>query len=146
MSRWIDKHSPYPVPETLDHLEEELVKRGFAVMARIDHSENATKVGMDLLPIRLLLFGKPSLGTRLMQADPTFGIELPSKILVWQDTSGNVWLRYQDLQAIAAEHGVLDKVRATIEEMVTTIDQAADAAVASSWTPSNRLPRQSQHW
>ncbi len=142
MSRWVNKQSPYSVPETLDRLEGMLVERGFTVMARVDHSGHAAKVGMDLRPTQVLLFGKPSLGTKLMQAEQTLAIDLPSKVLAWQDSCGQVWLGYRDLRAITAEHDGLDEAHAAVEGLASAIDQATDAAVAVSPSPSRRTPMQ----
>lgn len=128
MPRWLEKCSPYPVPATLDRLTALLVEQGCAVMARIDHSANAAKIGLDLRPTQLLLFGKPSLGTQLMQAEQTVAIDLPS----WQDASGQVRLGYHDLRTIAAEHGGLGKAGAAVEELSRIIDSATDAAVTLS--------------
>ncbi|MGH3562467.1 MAG: DUF302 domain-containing protein [Mycobacterium sp.] len=135
MSRWVAKQSPYPVPETLERLEGRLIEQGFTVMARVDHSGHAAKVGMDLRPTQVLLFGKPSLGTQLMQAEQTFAIDLPSKVLAWQDSCGQVWLGYRDLRAIAAEHDGLAEAHAAVEELASAIDQAADGAIALSPPP-----------
>jgi|YelNatPaOPRAMG01_1025707.scaffolds.fasta_scaffold121927_1 uncharacterized protein (DUF302 family) len=130
MPRWVEKPSFYSVFETLDRLEHILIDRGFAMMARVDHSGHAAKVGMDLRPTQVLLFGKPSLGTQLMQAEQTIAIDLPSKVLAWQDSRGQVWVGYRDLRTIAAEYGGLDEARAAVEELANNIDQATDAAVA----------------
>jgi uncharacterized protein (DUF302 family) len=135
MSLWVDKQSPYPVPETLERLEGTLTESGFTVMARIDHSGHAAKIGMDLRPTQVLLFGKPDLGTRLMQAEQTFGIDLPSKVLAWQDTSDQVWLGYRDLRVIAAQRDRLAEAHAVVEELASAIDHATDTAVRQDAVP-----------
>lgn len=132
MSRWVDKDSPYSVPDTLDRLEEALVGEGFTVMARVDHSGHAAKAGLELRPTQVLLFGNPSLGTRLMQAEQTLAIDLPSKALAWQDAAGRVRLGYRNLRAVLADHDGLAGARAAIEQLASTIDRATDAAVAPS--------------
>lgn len=132
MSRWVDKLSPYPVPETLDRLETALVEQGFTVMARVDHSGHASGSGLRLRPTQVLLFGKPSLGTQLMQVDQTLAIDLPSKVLAWQDADGQVRVGYRDLLAMAVEHGGLDGAWAAVEALASGIDRATDAAVAAS--------------
>lgn len=132
MPRWLEKRSPYSVPATLDRLTALLVEQGCAVMARIDHSANAAKIGLDLRPTQLLLFGKPSLGTQLMQAEQTLAIDLPSKVLAWQDASGQVRLGYHDLRTIAAEYAGLDEASGAVEELSRIIDSATDVAVTLS--------------
>ncbi|HEU4362182.1 MAG TPA: DUF302 domain-containing protein [Mycobacterium sp.] len=130
MPNWVAKKSPYPVPETLDRLERSLIERGCTVMARVDHSGHAAKAGLELRPTQVLLFGKPSLGTQLMQAEQTLAIDLPSKVLGWQDASGQVWLGYRDLRAIAAQHAALDQAHAAVTELAEMIDQVTDGAVS----------------
>ena len=127
MPGWVDKQSRYSVAETLDRLETALGERGFTVMARIDHAGHATRAGLELRPTQVLLFGKPSLGTRLMQAEQTLAIDLPSKVLAWQDDSGVVRLGYRDLRVTAAG---LHAARAAVEELAGAVDAATDAAVS----------------
>lgn len=127
MPAWVAKKSPHSVAETLDRLERLLIDRGCTVMARVDHAGHAGKAGLELRPTQLLLFGKPSLGTRLMQAEQTVAIDLPAKVLGWQDADGRVWLGYRDLRAVTAQHSALD--RAVVEELAAMIDQATDGAV-----------------
>lgn len=132
MTRWIEKPSPHSVPETLDRLENALLARGFTVMARVDHSGHAAHNGLELRPTQVLLFGKPTLGTQLMQVDQTLAIDLPSKVLAWQDGTGRVRLGYRDLRALPAENAGLHRVSGVIEELAGAIDAATDAAVAGS--------------
>ncbi len=132
MPRWVEKPSAYPVGQTLDRLENLLIERGFTVMARVDHSGHAAQAGLRLRPTQLLLFGKPSLGTRLMQAEQTVAIDLPSKVLSFQDASAQVLLGYRDLRSLLAEHPGLGEARAAVEELAAAIDSATDAATAPS--------------
>ncbi|MEO8815249.1 MAG: DUF302 domain-containing protein [Mycobacterium sp.] len=132
MSRWVDKDSPYSVPETLDRLQEALVGEGFTVLARIDHSGHAAKAGLDLRPTQVLLFGNPHLGTQLMQAEQTLAIDLPSKALAWRDADGRVRLGYRDLRAVLSDHDGLVGASAAIAQLASAIDRATDAAVAPS--------------
>lgn len=130
MSGWIEKPSPHSVSATLDRLEAALLAEGWQVMARVDHSGHATKAGLELRPTQVLLFGNPALGTRLMQAEQTLAIDLPSKALAWQDADGQVRLGYRDLRAVTADRPELAPARAAIEQLADTIDRATDAAVA----------------
>lgn len=93
--------------ETMDRLVAAVTARGMAVMARIDHAASAVKVGMDLRPTEVLIFGNPRAGTALMQAAQTIGIDLPLRALVWQDEAGATWLGYYDPKWLAARHGVV---------------------------------------
>ena len=132
MPSWVAKKSPYPVPETLDRLERALVAAGCTVMARVDHSGHAAKAGLQLRPTQVLLFGKPSLGTQLMQAEQTVAIDLPSKALAWQDAAGQIWLGYRDLRVVAAQHPALGQAHPVAAELADLVDRATDDAVASS--------------
>ena len=98
--------SKHTVDETLQRLEELLKQKGVALFARIDHSGEAAKVGLEMRPTRLLIFGSPKAGTPLMQAAPTLAIDLPLKALSWQDAEGKVWLTYNDPAYLQRRHGV----------------------------------------
>jgi uncharacterized protein (DUF302 family) len=101
--------SKYDVKETLDRLAAELDKRGIKVAARIDHAAGAKAVGMELPPTEVLMFGNPRLGTPLMQSAPAIGIDLPMKVLAWQDKAGKVWIGYTAPDALKARHGISDR-------------------------------------
>ncbi|EAR22060.1 hypothetical protein NB231_04105 [Nitrococcus mobilis Nb-231] len=122
------KQSPYSVSETLDRLENILAEKGIAVMARVDHAKNAEKVDLELRPTQLLIFGKPEIGTKLLQQDQTIGIDLPMKVLAWQDAAAQVWLGYEDPRAIAAERG-LTGAKDTLQKMAEGLDNLTDAAL-----------------
>ena len=82
------RESKYSVKETIDRLAKELASKGVKVAARIDHSAGAKSVGMELKPAEVLVFGNPKLGTPLMQTAPMIGLDLPMKMLAWQDANG----------------------------------------------------------
>ncbi len=92
--------------ETLDRLESDVKAKGLTVFARIDHAAGATAVGLNLLPTAVLIFGNARGGTPLMQSNQLIGIELPLKVLVWQDTSGKTWLSYVDPSDLAKRYGL----------------------------------------
>lgn len=92
--------------ETVARLVNAVTSRHMTVMARIDHAEGAAAVGMALRPTLVMLFGNPRGGTPLMQAVQTIGIDLPLKMLVWEDEAGITWLGYNDPAWIAARHGL----------------------------------------
>ena len=92
----ISKPSKHPVPETLDRVEAMLRAKGIKVFVRVDHSDEAEKVGLKMPPTQLLIFGNPKGGTAVILAAPTAAIDLPLKALARQDTSGQVWLSYND--------------------------------------------------
>jgi uncharacterized protein (DUF302 family) len=92
--------------ETLDRLESDVKAKGLSVFARIDHAAGATAVGLSLLPTAVLIFGNARGGTPLMQSNQLIGIELPLKVLVWQDTSGKTWLSYVEPTDLAKRYGL----------------------------------------
>lgn len=97
--------SPHAAKATMDRLEKALKEKGLTIFARIDHSAGAAKIGKQLRPTELLIFGNPQGGTPFMECAQTAGIDLPLKALVWQDTSGQVWLGYNDPEYLARRHG-----------------------------------------
>jgi uncharacterized protein (DUF302 family) len=94
------------VRETIDRLVSAATPRGLLIFARIDHADNAAKVGMALRPTELLIFGSPKGGTPLMQDKQTAGIDLPLKALAWEDADGKVWLACNEAAWIALRHGL----------------------------------------
>jgi uncharacterized protein (DUF302 family) len=95
------KHS---VGETIDRARSLLEAGGARIFARIDHAAGAAEAGLQMRPMQLLIFGDPRAGTPLMLAAPTFGIDLPLKLLAWEDAEGRVWLTRQSLQHLATHH------------------------------------------
>ena len=100
--------SPYLPAETIGRLEAEVKKRNLAVVARIDHAAAAQRIGQNLRPTELLIFGNPQAGTPLMMCTQLAGIDLPMKALVWSDDAGQTWLGYNDPQWVIHRHGGRD--------------------------------------
>lgn len=98
--------SPYSVGETLDRLEAVLREKGVTVFARIDHSAGAKDAGLTLRPTQLLIFGNPKAGTPLMQAAPTIGLDLPLKVLAWEDDAGKVQVIWNSPAYLIERHGL----------------------------------------
>ena len=84
----IDKPGKHSVDETAEKLQAILRAKGIALFALVDHSGEAAKAGMKMRPTKLLIFGNPKAGTPLMQASPSIAIDLPLKILIWEDAAG----------------------------------------------------------
>ncbi len=95
------------------------------IIAVLDHQQNAKSAGLELKPTRLIVFGNPNLGTPLMQAAQTVGIDLPQKMLVYQDSSGTVRVAYNDPYFLAERHGIkgrdeiLRKITDALEGLAT---------------------------
>jgi uncharacterized protein (DUF302 family) len=109
--------SSYGPQETMAKLEAEVKAKGLTVFARVDHAAGAVAAGLTLLPTDLLIFGNAKGGTPLMQAAQTAGIDLPLKVLVWQDASGKTFVSYNDPAWIAKRHGLGGGVEATVKAL-----------------------------
>jgi uncharacterized protein (DUF302 family) len=102
----VNKPSNHSVDETLRKLQDLLETKGIAIFALVDHSGEAKKVGMQMPNTKLLIFGNPKGGTPLMLATPSIAIDLPLKILIWEDEQGKSWVSYNDPQYLAERHGL----------------------------------------
>jgi len=98
--------SAYSVRETITRLEALVLARGMSIQARIDHSDDAAKVGLKMQPAELLIFGNPKAGTPLMIAAPTVALDLPLKALVWEDAGGKVRLSFNSPEYLRQRHNV----------------------------------------
>ena len=117
--------------ETMDRLENEVRSNGMDVFARIDHAAGAAKVGLTLPPTNLIIFGNARGGTPLMQSVQTVGIDLPLRVLVWEDAAGKAWVSYNEPSWIARRHGVRNA------EQVVSKMGAALSAIARKAANSN---------
>jgi uncharacterized protein (DUF302 family) len=102
--------SPRSVAETLQRLEEILRSKEMTIFARIDHSGEAAKVGLEMHPTQVLLFGSPKGGTPVMVAAPSVAIDLPLKALVAEDDQGKVWVTYNSPEYLQQRHGIPEEL------------------------------------
>ncbi len=121
------KPSAHSVAATLDKLTTILKSKGINVMARIDHAAGAKKAGMSLAPTQLLIFGNPKLGTPLMMSKRTMGLDLPMKVLAWQDDKGKVWIAYTRPDVLKQRNGVTDR-DPVFKKMTGALGKLTDAA------------------
>src|SRR5579871_3697959 len=98
--------SPLSVEQTLARLEQVIHDRGLKVFARFDHSDEAARVDLRMQPAHVLVFGSPKAGTPLMQASPLIALELPLKLLVWEDAAGQVWVSYVKPASLVERYGI----------------------------------------
>jgi uncharacterized protein (DUF302 family) len=96
----------YSVDEAVEKLKAILQARGVTLFALVDHSGEAEKVGLRMPPTKLLIFGSPKAGTPLMLTSPSIAIDLPLKILIWEDAQGKVWLTYNSPSYLQERHGL----------------------------------------
>jgi uncharacterized protein (DUF302 family) len=121
----VAKPSKHSVDETLGKLQAILAAKGVAVFALIDHSGEAAKVGMQMRPTKLLIFGNPKGGTPLMLAAPSVAIDLPLKILVWEDDQGKVWVSYNSPEYLGERHALPQQLLQNIALIETLATSAA---------------------
>ncbi len=98
--------SAYPAAQTLDRLSAAVEKAGATVFARIDHANGAESIGETLAPTQVLIFGNPKIGTAPIAAARTAGLDLPLRVLAYEDAEGKSWLVYRDPAAFAAAHSL----------------------------------------
>ena len=116
------------VIETMDRLEKILKTKGVTVFLRLDHAKGAKQAGHDLRPTQLLLFGNPKLGSPLMMSNQSIAIDLPLKAIVWQDSSGKVWLAYNKPSYLAKRFDIKDKEQ-VIKKMTGVLNKLTNYAV-----------------
>ena len=122
----ISKPSHRSVVEIVEKLKSILKSRGITLFALIDHSGEAEKAGMKMRPTKLLIFGNPKAGTPVMQAAPGTALDLPLKILVWEDDQGTVWVSYNSPAYLQERHGLPSELLQNIAVIETLAAMAAD--------------------
>jgi uncharacterized protein (DUF302 family) len=122
----VDKLSHQSVEETVERLKRVLQSKGVTLFAIVDHSGEAEKVGIKMRPTKLLIFGSPKAGTPLMQAAPSVAIDLPLKILVWEDGQGKVWVSYNSPAYLQQRHGIPPELVQNIAVAETLVAKATE--------------------
>jgi uncharacterized protein (DUF302 family) len=102
----VTKLSNHSVDETVEKLKAILQAKGVTLFALVDHSGEAAKAGLKMPATKLLIFGNPKGGTPVMLAAPSSAIDLPLKILIWEDAAQKVWLSYNSSAYLQQRHGV----------------------------------------
>ncbi len=120
----ISIRSRHSVNDTVETAKQTLESKGIAVFALIDHSGEAKKVGIEMRPTKLLIFGNPGAGTPLMLAAPAIAIDLPLKILVWQDDQGDVWVTFNQAEYLQERY----RLNPAQTKVVATAEIVARAA------------------
>lgn len=120
-----------PFAEALGRLCSAIEAKGLTIFARIDHAAGAANAGMELRPTTLVVFGAAKAGTPLMQASQTLAIDLPLKMLVWQEADGKVWIGANDPAWLAARHGISSARPEIVAAMQGLLKALAEAATAA---------------
>jgi uncharacterized protein (DUF302 family) len=122
----ISKPCNHSVDQTAEKLKSLLQAKGVTLFALVDHSGEAEKVGLQMRPTKLLIFGNPKAGTPLMLAAPISAIDLPLKILVWEDAHGNVWVTYNSAAYLLQRHNLPPELLPNIAVVETLAAKAAE--------------------
>jgi uncharacterized protein (DUF302 family) len=122
----IDKPSNHSVDQTVERLKNILQAKGVNLFVLVDHSGEAEKVGMKMRPTKLLIFGNPKAGTPLMLAAPSIAIDLPLKILIWEDAPGKVWISYNSPAYLQERHGLPPELLQNIAVVETLAAKAGE--------------------
>ena len=115
------------VDETMDRLESLAKKRGLTVFARINFTKDAAAAGLAMLPTQLLILGSPAAGTPLMLAAPGTALDLPLKVLAWQDPANRCWVSFNTAEYLQQRHGFPAALMANI----AGLEKLVQAAIAS---------------
>lgn len=113
------------VDETVARLQAMLQEKSVQIFALIDHSGEAKRAGFEMRPTKLLIFGNPKAGTPLMLASPTIAIDLPLKLLVWEDASGQVWISYNMPEYLQKRHALPQNLAAALDAVEALAKNAA---------------------
>ena len=122
----IDMPSNHSVDQTVERLKGILAAKGVTLFALIDHSGEAEKAGLKMRPTKLLIFGSPNAGTPLMLAAPSIAIDLPLKILVWEDGGGKVWVSYNSPAYLQERHDLPLELQQNIAVVETLAAEAGE--------------------
>lgn len=118
--------SSHDFDTTATQLQDAIAEEGLVLVTTIDHAANAENAGLDLLPTTVFVFGNPQAGTPLMQAARTIALDLPQKMLVWEDEAGDVFVTWRDPTDLATHHGLsgdegpLPNIAALLETLART--------------------------
>jgi uncharacterized protein (DUF302 family) len=117
--------SSHPVDETVAKIEAMLREKGVKVFAVIDHGGEAKQAGLEMRPAKVVIFGNPRAGTPLMVAAPSTAIDLPLKLLVWEDADGKVWITWNTPQYLQERHGFPRELTANLAVIGSVAENAA---------------------
>jgi uncharacterized protein (DUF302 family) len=120
--------SSFGVKETAERLVADIAAKGLTLFARVDHAAGAADVGMDLRPTEVLFFGNARGGTPLMQAEQTVGLDLPLKVLVYEDADHKVWLAYTDPHWLAQRYGLEGSIAKNVDALANALQALATKA------------------
>jgi uncharacterized protein (DUF302 family) len=118
--------SNHSVEGTVEKLKAILQSKGITIFVLIDHSGEAIKAGMKMPPTKLLIFGNPKAGTPVMLAAPSSAIDLPLKILIWEDAQGKAWVTYNSPAYLQERHNIPVELLPSVSVIETLAKSAAE--------------------
>ena len=119
--------SPYPVDVTLAKLTAFIAGKGLNLFAHIDHGAGATQAGLTMQPAHVLIFGHAKAGTPLMVVSPLLALDLPLKVLVWEDADKKVWVSYNTPEFLIERHAIPEDM----SKNIAGVESLVKAALAS---------------
>jgi uncharacterized protein (DUF302 family) len=122
----VDIPSNHSVDETVEKLKGILQAGGATLFALVDHSGEAAKAGMTMRPTKLLIFGNPRAGTPVMLAAPHSALDLPLKILIWEDAQGKVWVTYNSPAFLQQRHDLSPELLRNVAVLEALARKAAE--------------------
>ena len=122
----ITKDSKYGVSQTIQNIKEIVTSKGFGVFAIIDHRANAGLVGMKLTEAKVIIFGNPQVGTKLMQEDILTALDLPLRVLVYRDSPNSVKVAYRNVSALEKDFNLTNK------NLLTNMDKGLEAIITKA--------------
>jgi len=117
--------SAFDAATTIEKIRQALESHGVTVFAHIDFSGDAARAGLTMPPEQMLIFGNPKAGTPLMQQQPVSGLDLPLKVLVWDDAQGATWIACNTPEYIIARHGLPKAMAANLAGPLGILRQMA---------------------
>ncbi len=123
----VRKQSQGSVQETMDKLEAIVSGKGLTIFNRIDHKANATAAGMEMPAAQVLIFGNPKMGTAIMKQDISAGLDLPLRVLVYEDGEGKTWVSYHNPAALKDVYGL--EGNAAVDKATGAINKLTDGAL-----------------
>ena len=121
----VSTRSAHSVDEAVARLADIFTTKGITLFAIVDHSGEAAKAGLSMRPTKLMIFGNPKGGTPVMVAAPTAAIDLPLKLLVWEDEQRVVWISWNSADYLSERHAIP-------VDLVKNIDVASGLAKAAA--------------
>ncbi len=110
----ITKPSPYSVKESIDRLQAFLQQHGATIYARIDQQAELQKAGINIPPLEFVMFGNPKAGGPVMVENPIAALDLPLKIIAWQEEQKNVFIAYNDVLYIEERYSLSHNVNSPL--------------------------------